>query len=127
MRELNVLTPGKIGWLDKPEPVLENPTDALVRPFIASRCDGDALPIHMHSATHKAMTAGVRLGAIDASVGDIVGQPIVDHHRAEQRGLRLDVAGQLNGFGRSRLGKCQSSHQTTASTPDRALREPAGR
>lgn len=74
MRELNVLTPGKIGWLDKPEPVLERPTDALVRPFIASRCDGDALPIHMHSATHRAMTAGVRLGAIDASVGDIVGR-----------------------------------------------------
>ena len=29
-----------------PDPSLQSATDALVRPFVASRCDGDALPIH---------------------------------------------------------------------------------
>ena len=30
-------------------------------------------------------------------VDQIVGQPVVDHHRAEQRGLRLDIAGSCCG------------------------------
>ncbi len=73
MRELNVIRPGHIDWRDKPEPALVAPTDALVRPFIASRCDGDVLPVHLHGLTHRAMATAMRAGAIDASVAKIVG------------------------------------------------------
>ena len=47
------------------------PTDALVRPFVASRCDGDVLPIHR--PVSRAMQAGLRLGLIDPVVASIVG------------------------------------------------------
>ena len=43
-------------------------------------------------------------------VDQIVGQPIVDHHRTQHRRLGFDVARQLNGFGRGRGGECQSRH-----------------
>jgi threonine dehydrogenase-like Zn-dependent dehydrogenase len=41
MRQLTYVRPGVLQWWDVPEPVLEADTDALVRPFIAGRCDGD--------------------------------------------------------------------------------------
>lgn len=43
MRELNLLSPGKLRWLDRPEPTLLREDDAIVRPFMASRCDADWL------------------------------------------------------------------------------------
>ncbi len=33
------------------------------------------------------------------TIDQIVGQPVVDHHRAQQRGLRLDIAGKLLRLG----------------------------
>lgn len=74
MRELNLIGPGRLAWRDRPDPVLLEPTDALVRPFVASRCDGDALPVHLHGAKHRALTAGLRLGVIDPAVGRIAGE-----------------------------------------------------
>ncbi|MFX4287565.1 zinc-dependent alcohol dehydrogenase [Janibacter sp. G349] len=71
MRELNFIKTGVIEWRDRPEPTLLEPTDALVRPIVASRCDGDTLPIHRHVS--RPMQAGLRAGLIDASVGSIVG------------------------------------------------------
>jgi len=74
MRELNLIKPGHIDWVEKPDPVLVDPADALVRPFVASRCDGDALPLHLHGLKHRAMQAAMRSGAIDPSVADIIGK-----------------------------------------------------
>ena len=48
------------------------PGDALVRPFIASRCDGDVLPIHR--PVSRAMQLGLRTGLIDPVVASIVGR-----------------------------------------------------
>ena len=45
--------------------------DAIVRPIVASRCDGDTLPIHRHVS--RAMQAGLRAGVIDPAVGHICG------------------------------------------------------
>ncbi|GAA1463504.1 zinc-dependent alcohol dehydrogenase [Williamsia maris] len=44
MRELNMVSPGKFQWLDRPPPTLVSDTDAIVRPFIVGRCDGDQMP-----------------------------------------------------------------------------------
>ena len=41
-------------------------SDALVRPFVASRCDGDVRP--MHRPVSRAMQARVKLGLIDPVV-----------------------------------------------------------
>ena len=71
MRELNLVRAGRLEWRDRPEPVLESGTDALVRPFVASRCDGDTLPIHRHVS--RAMQAGLKAGLIDPVVGSILG------------------------------------------------------
>ncbi len=41
MRQLTYLAPGKLEWREVPEPRLEGPQDALVRPIAAARCDLD--------------------------------------------------------------------------------------
>ena len=71
MRELNLIRAGRLEWRERSDPVLRSPTDALVRPFVASRCDGDTLPIHR--PVSRAMQAGLRLGLIDPVVASIVG------------------------------------------------------
>jgi alcohol dehydrogenase len=71
MWELNFVRAGRLEWRDRPDPELVEPTDALVRPFVASRCDGDALPIHR--PVSRAMQVGLKLGLIDPVVGSIVG------------------------------------------------------
>ena len=71
MRELNLVRAGRLEWRDRPDPTLESATDALVRPFVASRCDGDTLPIHR--PVSRAMQAGLKAGLIDPVVGSILG------------------------------------------------------
>ena len=41
MRQLTYIRPGVLEWWDVPQPRLEADTDALVRSFVAARCDGD--------------------------------------------------------------------------------------
>ena len=71
MRELTFIRAGRLEWRERPEPVLIEPTDALVRPFVASRCDGDVLPIHR--PVSRAMQAGLKLRLVDPVVASIVG------------------------------------------------------
>ncbi|HVQ93454.1 MAG TPA: alcohol dehydrogenase catalytic domain-containing protein [Mycobacteriales bacterium] len=71
MRELVFVRSGRLEWRDRPAPALEAGTDALVRPFVASRCDGDTLPIHR--PVSRAMQAGLKAGLIDPVVASIVG------------------------------------------------------
>jgi alcohol dehydrogenase len=71
VRELNLVATGRLEWLDRPDPVLEAPGDAIVRPIVVSRCDGDTLPIH-HRVS-RAMQAGLKTGLIDPAVGHICG------------------------------------------------------
>lgn len=71
MRELTFLGTGHLEWRERPTPALEAATDALVRPFVASRCDGDTLPLHR--PVSRPMQAGLKLGLIDPVVGHIAG------------------------------------------------------
>lgn len=71
MRELNLFGVGDLRWVDRPDPVLTSAHDAIVRPFVVSRCDGDALPIHRHVS--RGMQLGLRAGLIDPAVAHICG------------------------------------------------------
>jgi threonine dehydrogenase-like Zn-dependent dehydrogenase len=72
MRELHLIRAGRLEWRDRPEPTMQHPRDALVRPFVAARCDGDTLPIHRHVS--RAMQIGMRVGLVDPIVGTICGR-----------------------------------------------------
>ena len=72
MRELQLIRAGRLAWADRPEPQLTDPGDAIVRPFIAGRCDGDTVPIHR--PVSRAMQVAIKLGAIDPVVGCICGR-----------------------------------------------------
>lgn len=71
-RELRFHRSGLLKWGERPAPALSEATDAIVRPFLAGRCDGDTLPIHR--PVSRAMQAGMALGAVDPVVGSICGR-----------------------------------------------------
>ena len=71
MRELTFVRHGKLAWRDAPSPVIQSPDDALVRPFLAGRCDGDTVPIHR--PVSRALQAGLKAGLVDPAVGRICG------------------------------------------------------
>ncbi|MDR7166119.1 alcohol dehydrogenase [Pseudarthrobacter oxydans] len=71
MRELNFLSTGKLDWIERDNPEVISGGDAIVRPIVVSRCDGDTLPIH-HRVS-RAMQAGLKAGLIDPAVGSICG------------------------------------------------------
>lgn len=71
MRELNFLSTGTLKWMEREDPVLITGDDAIVRPIVVSRCDGDTLPLH-HRVS-RAMQVGLKTGIIDPSVGSICG------------------------------------------------------
>lgn len=72
MRELVFIRSGRLAWRDREAPTLSDPGDAIVRPFIAARCDGDTLPIHR--PVSRLMQAGLAVRAIDPVVGCICGR-----------------------------------------------------
>ncbi|MEV0031177.1 alcohol dehydrogenase catalytic domain-containing protein [Nocardia sp. NPDC050793] len=71
MRELQFIRANHLEWRERPDPVLQGPRDAIVRPFVAGRCDGDIMPIHRHVS--RAMQIGIRVGMIDPVVATICG------------------------------------------------------
>jgi alcohol dehydrogenase len=71
MRELTYLGPRRVAWRQVPEPTLGGAQEALVRPVIAARCDGDNLPIFNRVTT--AMRAGVALHYLDPVTTDLLG------------------------------------------------------
>jgi threonine dehydrogenase-like Zn-dependent dehydrogenase len=72
VRELAFIRSGSLAWRDRDAPILREPGDAIVRPFIAARCDGDTVPIHR--PVSRLMQAGIAVRAIDPVVGCICGR-----------------------------------------------------
>ncbi|MEV0292740.1 alcohol dehydrogenase catalytic domain-containing protein [Nocardia sp. NPDC050710] len=71
MRELQFIRTGRLEWRERPDPALQHAGDAIVRPFVAGRCDGDTMPIHRHVS--RPMQIGIRAGLIDPVVATICG------------------------------------------------------
>ncbi|MEW4565849.1 alcohol dehydrogenase catalytic domain-containing protein [Bremerella sp. JC770] len=72
MRELQFIRAGKLEWREREKPQLLRPTDAIVRPFVAGRCDGDMLPISR--PVSRALQLGMHIGCVDPIVGTICGK-----------------------------------------------------
>jgi len=72
MRELQLLRRGRLAWRETEPAELQGPAEAIVRPFVASRCDGDVLPIHR--PVSRALQAGIASGLIDPVVACICGK-----------------------------------------------------
>lgn len=72
VRELVFIRSGRLAWRDRDAPILREPDDAIVRPFIAARCDGDTVPIHR--PVSRLMQAGLAVRAIDPMVACICGR-----------------------------------------------------
>jgi alcohol dehydrogenase len=72
MRELHFLRAGRLAWHHREDdPVIASAGEAIVRPFIAGRCDGDTLPIHR--PVSRALQAGIAAGLVDPIVASICG------------------------------------------------------
>jgi threonine dehydrogenase-like Zn-dependent dehydrogenase len=75
MRQLTYIRPGVLEWWDVLEPQLEADTDALVRPFVAARCDGDSFFLkHRYPAL---LGWGACLHLVDASFRDKKNNPFL--------------------------------------------------
>lgn len=72
MKQLTLIKKGKLKWLEKEEPTIGNPHQAIVRPFVAGRCDGDSLFL-FHNYT-RAIQLGVAVHFLDAKVLDAFGK-----------------------------------------------------
>jgi threonine dehydrogenase-like Zn-dependent dehydrogenase len=72
MRELQYKCAGTLAWAEREPPTLIDPGDAIVRPFLAGRCDGDTLPLHR--PVSRALQVGIAVRAIDPVVGCICGK-----------------------------------------------------
>jgi threonine dehydrogenase-like Zn-dependent dehydrogenase len=72
VRELVFIRSRRLAWRDRDAPMLEDASDAIVRPFIAARCDGDTVPIHR--PVSRLLQAGLAVRAIDPMVGCICGR-----------------------------------------------------
>jgi threonine dehydrogenase-like Zn-dependent dehydrogenase len=72
MKELTLLAKRKLAWREKADPKIKNSKEALIRPFVASRCDGDAMFL-FHNFT-KAVQLGVGIHFLDPAVLSVFGK-----------------------------------------------------
>lgn len=67
MKQLTFIKPKTLAWWDVPEPELRSPLEALVRPFVAARCDGDAM--FLRHDFESLLRVGASLHLVDSSFG----------------------------------------------------------
>lgn len=72
MRELVFVRSGRLRWREREPLALGSPTDAIVRPLVAGRCDGDTLPLHR--PVSRALQIGIAARLVDPVVGCICGR-----------------------------------------------------
>jgi threonine dehydrogenase-like Zn-dependent dehydrogenase len=75
MQQLTYVALGKLEWRDVAAPQLREPTDALVRPFIAGRCDGDAFFLKNRVSSYLGL--GARLHLVEPSLAEQRHNPFV--------------------------------------------------
>jgi threonine dehydrogenase-like Zn-dependent dehydrogenase len=63
VQELRVVKSRALRWAEAPEPALRSATDAIVRPFVAARCDGDV--VFLHHSLDRLMAAGTMVHVLD--------------------------------------------------------------
>ncbi|MCB0345939.1 MAG: alcohol dehydrogenase catalytic domain-containing protein [Bdellovibrionales bacterium] len=73
MKQLNYVGRGKYDWFDVAEPKLTQQNQAIVRPLVMARCDGDVVPAQ--PLIGHALHFGEQIGVVDPSVSKIFGAP----------------------------------------------------
>lgn len=68
MKQLTYVSCGTLEWREVRTAELEQPSDALVRPFIAGRCDGDSFYLRNRVASYLGL--GARLHLVDPSFAE---------------------------------------------------------
>ena len=71
MKQLTYVSKRQLDWWDVPEPELRAPTDVLVRPFVAARCDADQL--FLFNDLSRLLKRGITAHSIDSSVLEVFG------------------------------------------------------
>jgi alcohol dehydrogenase len=72
MRQLMFIEPGTVRWENAPEPRLETPDDALVRPLVVTTCDIDHAIVHGHAPLPGPFPLGHEFVAEVLQVGSAV-------------------------------------------------------
>jgi threonine dehydrogenase-like Zn-dependent dehydrogenase len=75
---LTFVRKGRLEWRDVPAPRLQGPHEAVVRPIVASRCDGDCLFL-FHDFS-RALRLGAALHVIDPEVHELGQRPFAYGH-----------------------------------------------
>src|SRR6478736_705790 len=75
MRELQYLRARSLAWRDVSEPRLLFETDALVRPFVAARCDGD--PLFLFRDAGRMLSWAAKLHVCDEAFGATHSNPFL--------------------------------------------------
>ena len=72
MRQLTYIKKNVLEWWEVKDPALQMPSDAIVRPFAAARCDGDK--VFLFNDITKPIQIGVALHYLDAVTFDVLGK-----------------------------------------------------
>ena len=72
MQQLSCVGPGEVAWREVPDPVLVEPTDALVRPVAVARCEIDPLLVLGGPVSEEGFALGHEAVAEVVAVGDEV-------------------------------------------------------
>jgi threonine dehydrogenase-like Zn-dependent dehydrogenase len=72
IKELTLIKKNKLEWKEKPEPKIQHSKEAIIRPFVAARCDGDS--IFLFHNFSKAIRLGVNIHFLDQRVLDVFGK-----------------------------------------------------
>lgn len=73
MRQLTLVKPGRLEWLEVSEPTLSGEGDALVRPLVVARCDLD--PVMVSGGFTRLLRAGLAAHVLDPCFCAIAGTP----------------------------------------------------
>ncbi len=73
MQQLTFIKKGVLEWREAPDPTLQSAKEAIVRPFVAARCDGDNLPLFNNAA--RLLQLGMAIHYIDPLTRDVLGNP----------------------------------------------------
>ena len=72
MRQLSFIEPGRVRWEDAPDPRLQTPDDALVRPLVVTTCDLDHVIVHGRAPFPGPFPLGHEFIAEIVAIGDRV-------------------------------------------------------
>jgi alcohol dehydrogenase len=89
-----------VTWAERAAPELVDDSDAIVRPFLVGRCDGDTVPLHR--PVSRALQLGLAVGAVDPVVACVCGRvpyrgPFAIGHECVAQAIELGNA--VSGLG----------------------------